>query len=89
MAKKKISGSSKLSKPVTSEPMNLINRSSQLYATSYRFTIEDKEKLNDITKEVNKLSSKTISNTYVLQALIHLGGSISSKKIFQAYKDIM
>ncbi len=92
MAKKIIKGSSKLNKSAKlehSEPMNLIQRNVTTSPKSFRFTTEDMDRLNAITKNIDKLTSLSFSNTKVLKALIYIGSITPPDKIYKAYKEIM
>ena len=94
MAKKKITGKSKLattSSPKTStEKLKLVKRKSQLMPTSFRLTPEDSDRLKSITAAVNELSPyKKISETMVVKALLYSGQKIKPENLLKAVKEVI
>ena len=94
MAKKKITGQSKLattSSPDKSlEDLKLVPRKSQLKPTSFRLTPEDKGRLKSITAAVNELSPyKKISETMVIKALLYNGRKIKPESLIKAIKEVI
>ncbi|MCB2180944.1 MAG: hypothetical protein KQH63_02830 [Desulfobulbaceae bacterium] len=94
MAKKKITGQSKLAKTSSpddsSENLKLVARKSQLQPTSFRLTPEDKERLKSITSEVNELSPhKKISETMVIKALLYTGRKMKPERVIKAIREVI
>jgi len=94
MAKKKITGQSKLattsSPDDSSEELKLVTRKPQLKPTSFRLTPEDSERLKNITAAVNELSPyKKISETMVVKALLYNGQKIRPETLFKAIKEVI
>ncbi|MBU4264021.1 MAG: hypothetical protein KKC76_19375 [Proteobacteria bacterium] len=94
MAKKKITGQSKLattSSPAdSSEDLKLVSRKSQLKPTSFRLTPEDSERLKSITAAVNELSPyKKISETMVVKALLYSGRKIKPENLLKAIREVI
>lgn len=94
MAKKKITGHSKLA--TTSSPaqttgeLKLVLRKSDLKPTSFRLTPEDKERLKKITAEVNEFSPhKKISETVVVKALLYNGAKMNPERLLKAIRDVI
>lgn len=94
MAKKKITGQSKLattSSPAdTSEDLKLIARKRQYKPTSFRLTPEDSDRLKRITAAVNELSPyKKISETMVIKALLYNGRKIRPETLLKAIREVI
>ena len=94
MAKKKITGKSKLattSSPKTStEKLKLVKRKSRLMPTSFRLTPEDSDRLKSITAALNELSPyKKISETMVVKALLYTGQKIKPESLLKAVKEVI
>jgi hypothetical protein len=94
MAKKKITGKSKLastSSPAdAAEDLKLVNRSPRLKPTSFRLTPEDSDRLKSITAEVNELSPyKKISETMVVRALLYNGKKMKPESLIKAIKEVI
>lgn len=94
MAKKKITGQSKLARTSSpsesSEELKLVSRKSQLQPTSFRLTPEDKERLKSITAMVNELSPyKKISETMVIKALLYNGQKMKPETLIKAIKEVI
>jgi hypothetical protein len=94
MAKKKITGQSKLattSSPAeSSEELKLINRKQQLKPTSFRLTPEDSDRLKIITAALNELSPyKKISETIVVRALLYNGQKMKPEKLLRLIKEVI
>ena len=94
MAKKKITGQSKLARTISpddsSENLKLVSRKSQLKPTSFRLTPEDSERLKSITAAVNELSPyKKISETMVIKALLYNGRKIKPERLFKAIREVI
>ena len=94
MAKKKITGQSKLattSSPADStEELNLVARKTQLKPTSFRLTPEDSDRLKSITAAVNDLSPyKKISETMVVKALLYNGQKMRPENLLKAIKEVI
>ena len=94
MAKKKITGKSKLattSSPKTStEKLKLVKRKSQLMPTSFRLTPEDSDRLKSITATVNELSPyKKISETMVVKAQLYSGQKIKPESLLKVVKEVI
>ena len=94
MAKKKITGKSKLA--VTTSPgdsaeeLKLVNRSPKLMPTSFRLTPEDSGRLKGITATVNELSPyKKISETMVVRALLYNGQKMKPEVLLKAIKEVI
>ena len=64
-------------------------KKTSFYPKSFRLTSDDAKNLNEITKEVNKLSRSKISETKVLQALIQIGTQTSASNILKALKEVL
>ena len=94
MAKKKITGKSKLattSSPETSpDNLKLVERKPQFLPTSFRLTPEDSDRLKSITAAVNELSPyKKISETMVVKALLYNGQKIKPENLLKAIKEVI
>ena len=94
MAKKKITGKSKLantSSPETSpDKLKLVERKTQFLPTSFRLTPEDSDRLKSITAAVNELSPyKKISETMVVKALLYNGQKIKPENLLKAIKEVI
>jgi hypothetical protein len=94
MAKKKITGQSKLaitsSPSDSSEELQLVTRKPQLKPTSFRLTPEDSERLKSITAAVNELSPyKKISETMVVKALLYNGRKMKPESVLKAIKEVI
>lgn len=94
MAKKKITGQSKLattSSPAeSSEELKLINRKPQLKPTSFRLTPEDSDRLKIIAAALNELSPyKKISETIVVRALLYNGQKMKPEKLLRLIKEVI
>lgn len=94
MAKKKITGQSKLattSSPTGSpEELKLVSRRPQLKPTSFRLTPEDSDRLKTLTAAVNELSPyKKISETMVIKALLHNGKKIKPENLLKAIREVI
>ena len=94
MAKKKITGKSKLA--VTTSPedsveeLKLVNRSPKLMPTSFRLTPEDSGRLKSITAAVNELSPyKKISETMVVRALLYNSQKMKPESLLKAIKEVI
>ena len=94
MAKKKITGKSKLattSSPKSSqEKLELVRRKPQLNPTSFRLTPEDSDRLKSITAAVNELAPyKKISETMVVKALLYNGQKMKPETLLRAIKEVI
>jgi len=94
MAKKKITGQSKLattSSPADSaEDLQLVSRKPQLNPTSFRLTPEDSDRLKSITAALNELSPyKKISETMVVKALLYNGHKMKPERLLKAIKEVI
>lgn len=94
MAKKKITGQSKLattsSPGDSSEELKLVTRKPQLKPTSFRLTPEDSDRLKSITAAVNELSPyKKISESMVVKALLYNGQKIKPENLLKAIKEVI
>ncbi len=94
MPKKAITGKTKLSnvvqsEPISQEPLNLIFKKDKVFPRSFRLKEADLERLRTITKGVNDISASRVSDTNVLRALFLLGMKISPEKILNAYRDLL
>ncbi|OGQ95909.1 MAG: hypothetical protein A2521_02945 [Deltaproteobacteria bacterium RIFOXYD12_FULL_57_12] len=94
MAKKKITGQSKLattsSPDNSSENLQLVSRRSQLKPTSFRLTPEDKERLKSIVAAVNEFSPhKKISETIIIKALLFQGQKIKPEQLIKAIREVI
>lgn len=94
MAKKKITGQSKLARTSSpgsaSEDLKLVPRKSRLMATSFRLTPEDKERLKSIASALNELSPhKKISETMVIKALLFNGQKIKPERLIKAIREVI
>jgi hypothetical protein len=94
MAKKKITGQSKLavtsSPGESSEELQLVTRKPQLKPTSFRLTPEDSDRLKSITAAVNELSPyKKISETMVVKALLYNGRRMKPESLLKAIKEVI
>jgi hypothetical protein len=94
MAKKKITGKSKLadiSPPgQTPDKLNLVQKQVRIKPTSFRLTPEDKQCLKAIAESVNELSpNKKISETMVIKALIHNGKKIKKEKLLEMIREVV
>ena len=94
MAKKKITGQSKLattSSPADSaEELQLVSRKPHLNPTSFRLTPEDSDRLKSITSAVNELSPyKKISETMVVKALLYNGRKMKPENLLKAIKEVI
>lgn len=94
MAKKKITGQSKLATTSapgdSSEELKLVSRKSQLLPTSFRLTPEDSERLKSITAAVDELSPyKKISETMVIKALLYNGRKIKPESLIKAIREVI
>ena len=93
MAKKKITGQSKLaqihiSSESPSEELHLVTKSVKIAPTSFRLTPEDKQRLKMVTEAVNDLSpNKKISETMVIKALIYIGIKTKPEKLLSLIRD--
>ena len=58
------------------------------YPKAFRLTREDLQCLTKITKNVNQESKKYISETKVIQALIHIGLEIPAPRILKAIREL-
>jgi len=94
MAKKKITGQSKLA--ATNSPgdstkgLQLVSRKARLQPTSFRLTPEDKERLKGITAAVNELSPyKKISETMVIKALLFNARNMKPETLLKAIKEVI
>jgi hypothetical protein len=94
MAKKKITGQSKLattsSPDDSSKELKLVSRKPKLLPTSFRLTPEDSERLKSITAAVNELSPyKKISETMVIKALLYNGRKMKPETLIKAIKEVI
>lgn len=94
MAKKKITGQSKLARTTSpdesSDSLQLVTRKATLKPTSFRLTPEDKERLKGITRRVNELSpNKKISETMVVRALLFTGNRMKSERLIKAIREVI
>jgi hypothetical protein len=94
MAKKKITGKSKLattsSPKSSSEKLELVKRKTRFMPTSFRLTPEDSDRLKSITAAVNELSPyKKISETMVVKALLYNGQKIKPENLLKAIKEVI
>jgi len=94
MAKKKITGQSKLattnSPGDSSEELKLVNRKPRLMPTSFRLTPEDSDRLKSITAAVNELAPyKKISETMVIKALLYNGQKMKPETLLKAIKEVI
>lgn len=96
---KKITGQSKLLTKVTPLP-ELPNQpavkssvtSNQQSATklkNYRLSIADQESLQSIVDAVNRISSKEVSQTLIVKALISLGCKTKPERILKEAKEVL
>lgn len=94
MAKKKITGQSKLARTSSpgdsAEDLQLVSRKPKLKPTSFRLTPEDSQRLKSITAEVNKLSPyKKISETMVVKALLFNGHKMKPERLLKAIREVI
>jgi hypothetical protein len=94
MAKKKITGKSKLATTQSpkkgTEDLKLVNRKAQLKPTSFRLTPEDSDRLKAITAAVNELSPyKKISETMIIKALLYKGQKAKPESLISAIKEVI
>ncbi len=94
MAKKKITGQSKLATAGLpgqgSEDLRLVARKPQLKPTSFRLTPEDKDRLKRITAQVNDFSPhRKISETLVIKAMLFMAARMKPERLFKAIREVM
>lgn len=96
MAKKKITGQSKLSQvgvrkeDDSADKLNLVNKKVRITATSFRLTPEDKQRLKAIAEKVNERSPNAkISETMIIRALIKNGQKIKPEKMLEMIREVM
>lgn len=95
MAKKKITGQSKLSERTSPETspldLRLLSRAqTTMKPTSFRLTPEDKERLRGIVTAVNDLSpNKKISETIIIRALLLTGRKMKPERLLGAIREVI
>lgn len=94
MAKKKITGQSKLastnSPENSTESLRLVSRKSHLKPTSFRLNPEDKERLKSIAAAVNDLSpNKKISETIIIRALLLQGQKTKADRLLTTIREVI
>ena len=94
MAKKSISGTTKLSevtkhKPAEeSEALPLVRKRQQPKLKNFRLTPADIMRLQKLTDAINGESEKLISETAVIKGLIALGEKTTPKKLLKLIREV-
>lgn len=93
MAKKKITGASKLRRQDESisqeeEILNLITPNKETLPKSYRLKETDIRNLNAIYTEINKICPTKVSETKIIRALILMGTKIKKDRILNYIRDL-
>jgi len=94
MAKKQITGKSKLSNVVVSdkednkkEKLGVISNKKKTFKKTYELGEKDVEKLKSIVKKINDESFNKISETSIIKGLIEIGKNSKTEKIIKAIKE--
>jgi len=92
MAKKQITGKSKLSNIVVEkddkkEKLGVVSKKKKTFKKTYELGEKDVEKLKSIVKRVNDESFNKISETSIIKGLIEIGGKSKTEKIIKAIKE--
>jgi len=95
MAKKPITGKSKLSNVVVSdkketnknEKLGVVSKKRKTFKKTYELGEKDVEKLKNIVKRINDESFNKISETSIIKGLIEIGKKSKTEKIIKAIKD--
>ncbi|KPA16079.1 hypothetical protein MHK_003707 [Candidatus Magnetomorum sp. HK-1] len=95
MAKKKITGTSKLSNvdldkkedKTKKEKLNLVTKEKKSVRRNYIFGEKDVEALSKIVSRVNDASSRKITETSVIKGLIEIGKKSKTEKLIKAIKE--
>lgn len=94
MAKKPLTGKSKLSEAVQrksteeSESLPLVNQRQQPRLKNFRLTPTDIMRLQKITTAINGESERPISETAVIKGLIALGEKTPPEKLLKLIKEV-
>ena len=99
MPKKIITGQSKLLTTTTPlpEPLSPLPTKSRLPGNqqnatklkNYRLSVADQESLQSIVDAVNRISSKEVSQTLIVKALISLGCKTKPERILKEAKEVL
>ncbi|ETR71067.1 MAG: hypothetical protein OMM_08355 [Candidatus Magnetoglobus multicellularis str. Araruama] len=94
MAKKPITGKSKLSKVVASEKkddkkekLGVISKKKKTFKKTYELGEKDVEHLKSIVKRVNDESFNKISEVSIIKGLIEIGIKSKTEKIIKSIKE--
>ncbi len=92
MAKKKITGQTKLAQtaPPDADKLDLISNQAEIKPTSFRLNAEDKHRLRLIAKSVNDLTlNKKVSETLIIKALIYDAQKMKPEKLLNLIREII
>lgn len=99
MPKKIITGQSKLltkatplpENPTPSAPKSRLpsNQQNATKLKNYRLSVADQENLQSIVDAVNRISSKEVSQTLIVKALISLGCKTKPERILKEAKEVL
>jgi len=92
MAKKKLEGEIKLTRHTTvekspSKPLGLMKNKKVFHPRSFRLTQANIQDLKDITTKVNSISNIRLSETKIVQALLHIGTQTKAERILKAIRE--